>query len=155
MENSSVVCIIICVMLTIILAFLFFKIRRLENKYNAFISKFDKNDNIEQTLSNYIQFIKDVNEENKIIKANEVNLEKRLNGCIQKYGIIRYNAFENVGSELSFALALLNKEDSGIVINAVYSRNSSNVYAKPIENGTSKYALSDEEIKAIQKAKGK
>lgn len=152
-ESYLIVSTIINIMLTITLLLFFFKLRKIEKKYNNFISKFDKNENIEQTLNDYIQFIKNVNEENKIIKANEIDLEKRLDKCIQKHGIIRYNAFEDVGSELSFALAMLDKEDNGFVVNAIYSRSSSNIYAKPIENGTSRYPLSEEEIMAVSKAK--
>ena len=90
---------------------------------------------------------------NKIIKANYLNLEQQLNQCIQNVGIVRYNAFDDVGSELSFAIALLDNENNGFVINSIYGRTSSNVYAKSIENGTSRYALSDEEIKAVNRAK--
>lgn len=144
---------IILVMLTATIIYLLFAYNKLQKKYNSFISKFEKNENIEDTLDDYIQFVKNVNEENKIIKANELELEKRLDKSLQKLGIVRYNAFDDVGSELSFALALLDKKDNGFVINAIYSRSSSNVYIKPIDNGTSKYHLSDEEIKAISKAK--
>ena len=97
--------------------------------------------------------VNNVNEENKIIKANYLNLEQQLNQCIQNVGIVRYNAFDDVGSELSFAIALLDNENNGFVINSIYGRTSSNVYAKSIENGTSRYALSDEEIKAVNRAK--
>lgn len=152
-QYIMVVTVLINIMLTILTLLFFLKLKKLEKRYNSFISKFENNENIEKTLNDYIQFVKNVNEENKIIKANEIDLEKRLDKCIQKYGIIRYNAFEDVGSELSFALALLDEEDNGFVINAIYSRFSSNIYAKPIESGTSKYVLSEEEIKAISKAK--
>ena len=72
---------------------------------------------------------------------------------MQKLGIVRYNAFENVSCELSFAIALLDDNNNGFVINSVYGNNSCNVYAKRVEDGTSKYTLSAEEIKAISLAK--
>lgn len=80
-----------------------------------------------------------------------LNENSKLN--IKKLGIIRYDAFENVGSKLSFALALLDEYDNGVVINSIYSREGSNIYAKPIENGLSKYPLSAEEMQAIDLAK--
>lgn len=140
-------------MLTIIVLLFFYKLRKIENKYTSFISKFDKNDNIEETLKNYIQIVNNVNEDNKIMHANYVNIEKQLNKCAQRVGIVRYNAFDDVGSDLSFALAILDNEYNGFVLNAIYARNSNNIYAKPIENGTSKYTLSEEEIKAVSRAK--
>ncbi len=154
MNNTTfILSIIINIMLTIIVLLFFYKLRKIENKYTSFISKFDKNDNIEETLKNYIQIVNNVNEDNKIMHANYVNIEKQLNKCAQRVGIVRYNAFDDVGSDLSFALAILDNEYNGFVLNAIYARNSNNIYAKPIENGTSKYTLSEEEIKAVSRAK--
>lgn len=141
------------ILLAAIVVLFVFRIKRVEIRYNNFISKFNKNGDIEETFKNYIKMVNNVNEENKIIKANYLNLEQQLNQCIQNVGIVRYNAFDDVGSELSFAIALLDNENNGFVINSIYGRTSSNVYAKSIENGTSRYALSDEEIKAVNRAK--
>ena len=55
-------------------------------------------------------------------------------------------------SDLSFAVALLDEENSGVVFNGIYSREMSNIYAKPVEKGNSSYTLSDEEAEAINKA---
>lgn len=141
------------VILTIIVLFFFYRLHRIEKKYSEFISKFDKNENIEETLRDYIEMVNNVNEDNKIMHANYLGLEKQLNQCAQKIGIVRYNAFDDVGSDLSFALAILDNENNGVVLNAIYARTSNNIYAKPIENGTSKYTLSEEEIHAVSRAK--
>jgi len=89
--------------------------------------------------------------------SGDVNIEELLeasiNKCTQKVGIIRYNAFENLGSDLSFSIALLNSNDCGLILSGIYSRDSSATYAKPIVNGKSKYALSLEEIQALDIAK--
>lgn len=69
-----------------------------------------------------------------------------------KIGIVRYNAFKDVGSNLSFTLALLDNNNNGVVLNGIYSRDNSNIYAKPIKDGKSEYILSDEEKEAIEKA---
>jgi hypothetical protein len=60
-----------------------------------------------------------------------------------------------MGGDLSFSLALLDKNGDGIVLTGLFSRNSSSVYAKPITDGSSTYPLSQEEIQAIQKAMAK
>ena len=85
---------------------------------------------------------------NEFIKTLDNDLRK----CIQKIGIVRYNAFKDTGSDLSFTLALLDENNNGVVLNGIYSREMSNIYAKPVEKGKSKYTLSDEEKEAISKA---
>lgn len=141
------------IMLTLTIILFIFKLNKIERKYNTFISKFNDKNSIEETLNNYIQLVKRVNEDNKIIHANCLNLERQLQKCNQRVGLVRYNAFDDVGSDLSFALAVLDNENNGFVLNAIYARTSNNIYAKPIENGTSRYELSEEEIKAVSKAK--
>lgn len=135
----------------IILVFHQRKLLKLERKYKDFINKFEDKD-IEKTLKDYFGVINQVNEENKILIAENKNIEKRIDNCIQKMGIVRYNAFDDVGSNLSFAIALLDKNNNGIILNGIYSRNSSNIYAKPVNNGKSEYILSEEEKKALEKA---
>ena len=66
--------------------------------------------------------------------------------------MVRYNAFKDTGSDLSFTLALLDEHNDGVVLNGIYSREMSNIYAKPVKNGTSTYTMSDEERQAVQKA---
>lgn len=128
---------------------------KLNRRYSKFISKFDNEENIEDTLRKYIDKVGEINEENKLIKANVKTIERQLLRCVQRVGMVRYNAFEDVGSELSFALAVLDNDLNGYVLNAVYGRDSSSIFAKPIEGGTSSYTLSDEEIKALSIAKEK
>ena len=72
--------------------------------------------------------------------------------CIQKIGIVRYNAYSDAGNDLSFAVALLDNKNNGIVFNGIYSREMSNIYAKPVVNGKSKYNITEEENQALEKA---
>lgn len=141
------------ILLAAIVILFVIKIRNIEKRYNNFMSNFNKNGNVEEAFKNYIRMVNNVNEENKIIKANYLNLEQQVNGCAQNIGIVRYNAFDDVGSELSFAIAILDNNDNGFVINSIYGRTSCNVYAKTIEGGTSNYTLSDEEIRAVNRAR--
>ena len=92
-----------------------------------------------------------IKQNSQLAKACDI-LDDNLKGCIQKTGIVRYNAFRDTGSELSFALALLDRENNGVVLNGIYSREMSNIYAKPVKNGMATYKVSDEEERAIQKA---
>ena len=72
--------------------------------------------------------------------------------CVQKVGVVRFRAFEDTGSDLSFAVALLGSEDNGVVLSSLFGRTESRVYAKPVEHGVSSYLLSSEEQEALNKA---
>ncbi len=73
--------------------------------------------------------------------------------CVQKVGVVRFRAFEDTGSDLSFAVALLDSDDNGVVLSSLFGRTESRVYAKPVEHGASSYLLSTEENEALSKAK--
>ena len=85
-------------------------------------------------------------------KGYKFKSEKDLTKCIQKIGIVRYSAFKDTGSDLSFTLALLDEHNDGVVLNGIYSREMSNIYAKPVKAGKSTYTMSEEEKQAVQKA---
>ncbi|MFC4778340.1 DUF4446 family protein [Paenibacillus sp. GCM10023252] len=70
-----------------------------------------------------------------------------------RVGINRYNAFSDRGSDLSFSIAIMNEAKDGVVLSGIHNRDNTYVYAKPVEKGTSSYALTPEELKAIQEAK--
>lgn len=72
---------------------------------------------------------------------------------VQKVGIIRFNPFSEVGGDQSFSIALLDGNDDGLVVTSFYTREGNRVYGKPIKQGSSQYALSQEEVKAIESAK--
>jgi hypothetical protein len=72
---------------------------------------------------------------------------------VQNIGVIRFNPFKETGGSQSFALALTNKENSGVVISSLYSRDRINVFAKPIIQGVSEYTLTKEEQEAITKSR--
>ena len=79
-------------------------------------------------------------------------LNKKLDLCIQKVGIVKYNAYNDTTSNLSFAIALLDENNNGIVLNGIYSREMSSIYAKPITKGKSDYNMTEEEKEAVLKA---
>lgn len=153
-EYFGVFMLLAVVILVIITIIQIMKANKLEKKYKSFISKLSRGSNFEGMLREYIESVEKVEIENREIKEVNQKIEKQLSKCVQKIGIVRYNAFIDTGSDLCFALALLDFEDNGIVINGVYSRdNTTTTYAKPVQNGTSKYTLSKEEAEAIEKAK--
>ncbi|HOJ11736.1 MAG TPA: DUF4446 family protein [Clostridiales bacterium] len=127
------------------------KINKLYKKYNKFMACDDGKD-LEELLEKCILRTDEVSFKHKEIENHLNELDRNISKCLQKSGIIRFNAFDDVGSDLSYSLALLDGNDNGVVITSLFSRDSSTTYGKPITGGKSKYALSAEEIKAINDA---
>lgn len=128
------------------------KLSKIRRNYTSFMKKIGKGDNIQKTLEKYMDRVIGVENQNKEIQEYCKQLDNNIATCIQKVGIVRYSAFKDTGSDLSFTLALLNEENTGVILNGIYSREMSNIYAKPIEKGNSTYTLSAEEKEAINKA---
>ena len=142
---------------TIILLFIGFLVVlisniKLNNRYKNFMIKIGNGKNLEDDLENFMYKVDRVEKQNTEIIDFCKNLDEDLSKCIQKIGIVRYSAFKDTGSDLSFAVALLDENNSGVVFNGIYSREMSNIYAKPVEKGNSRYTLSEEESQAIVKA---
>lgn len=143
---------VVCIVLFIGLIALMIKLSKLNKYYKTFINKLGNGNNIEEDLETFMYRVEKVEKQNGEINEFIKTLDNDLRKCIQKIGIVRYNAFKDTGSDLSFTLALLDENNNGIVLNGIYSREMSNIYAKPVEKGESKYTLSDEEKEAISKA---
>lgn len=124
------------------------KIKKLKVKYYKFMNGLS-NASIEEVLEDCICKINGSLEKNKELEFQINEIKRNMIYCTQKVGVVRYNAFDNVGSDLSFSIALLNDNDDGLVLSSLYARETSSTYAKPIKGGKSKYALSAEELKAI------
>ena len=100
-------------------------------------------------------------EDNKFLKANaEKNkkdirsLTKRMESSYQKMGLVKYDAFQQMGGQLSFSLCLLNDNNNGFIINAVRSTEGCYSYTKEIRNGESSIPLGEEEAEALSIAVG-
>lgn len=126
------------------------KLNKVQKKYKSFMLKEDVD--IEKTLIHYANKVNKVEADHEILTNMVKQCEIKMKGCIQRVGVVRYNAIENVGADLSFAIAVLDEYNNGFVLNGIYSRDGSYTYAKPIQNLQSKYKLSEEEQEAIKKA---
>jgi hypothetical protein len=125
--------------------------RKLKEKYEFMING-TSGTSLEGILFDHIERVNELVRQNKEIESKINEIERNLMLCVQRVGIVRYNAFDNMGSDLSFAIALLDKNNDGVVLNGIFSRDSSVVYAKPVFGGMSKHPLSAEEVQAIDRA---
>lgn len=126
------------------------KLKKIQHRYEAFMSKEDIN--LEELLVQYTKKLNSLLQYQKDTQATLSKIESSMKTCVQKVGIVRYKALANVGADLSFAIALLDEQNNGIVLNGIYGRESSYTYAKPIVDGKSTYNLSEEEEEAIKQA---
>lgn len=142
---------IIIFILFIMLIISFKAIGKLEKKFRKFTRGVD-NKNIEQVIETYFDKIDESKDKVDVLAENCKVLNEKLKNCVQKTAMKRYKAFENVGSDLSFSIALLNEYNSGMIITGIYGREDSVVYAKPIDRGISRYDLSEEEEEVLNSA---
>ncbi len=88
-------------------------------------------------------------------KINDIReLFKKQELSFQKVGIVKYDAFKQMGGQLSFSLALLNENDCGFIINSVHSTEGCYSYSKEIKNGQCSILLGEEEKQALDMAMG-
>lgn len=153
-DVGIVVIFLILLIIALIIMVMRLQIRmdRLTKKYRMFMRGSDG-----QTLER--EFQRKFNQMEKMVETDEnhaaiINQLKAVqNVTMNKYGIVKYDAFDDVGGKLSFAFAMLDKDDTGVVLNAVHSRENCFLYIKEIVKGESYIMLSDEEIEALRIAK--
>lgn len=145
-----VLCIIILILLVINITNIC-SINKLKKKYHKFMT--GKN---AKSLENEIIALF---EDNKFIKSSiDKNkkdirtLYKNMESTFQKIGIIKYDAFNQMGGKLSFCLALLDENNNGFILNSVHSAEGCYSYTKEIINGESSISLGEEEKQALLKA---
>lgn len=127
------------------------QLSRLNKRYKK-LFKNSKADTLEDMIVDYGNRAEEILDYTVNVHKAYKELNSRINGCIQKIGVVRYKAFDDIGSDLSFSIALLDESDTGVVITGIYGRNDSTAFAKQIDNGISKYDISEEEKEAIERA---
>ena len=151
--------IVLLVLIIIIIALLIIcianicSISKLQKKYKKFMSGKSA-----KSLENEITALF---EDNKFLKSSiERNkkdirtIYKNMESTFQKIGIIKYDAFNQMGGKLSFSLALLDENNNGFILNSVHSAEGCYSYTKEIKNGECKIDLGEEEKQALYMAMG-
>ena len=148
--------IIALVVITLILLILYIvnivQMTKLKKRYKIFMSGKNAR-NLEKTLIERLDQIDGLLEANSANEKNIKTLFANMKFTFQKVGLVKYDAFNEMGGKLSFSLALLNETDDGFVMNAVHSREGCYTYIKDIIAGNSVIVLSEEEKEALEIAK--
>ena len=128
------------------------KLKKLRRKLDRYMRGKDA-ESLEETILSCIEKAEKVDQMNHILREDIIGLRKNQKITFQKMGMVKYNAFREMSGDLSFALALLDQENNGFLINSVYGNEGCNSYIKKIKNGESEIHLSEDEQKALDKAK--
>jgi hypothetical protein len=148
------VMIIIIILLFIMVVILFKSVGKVESRYRK-LMKGTSSNNLEEMLLERLESIQVAKEASDKALQECNKLEVKMKDCIQKVAIMRYKAFENVGSDLSFSIAMLDDNNDGVILTGIYGRQESTTYAKPIDKGISRYDLSEEELYVLDEASNK
>ena len=142
---------IINVILLILIILAFLKINKFTKKYKKFMQG--------KNASSLEKDIMSLYEDNTFIKANVEKNKKDIaelfekhKTTFQKMGLVKYDAFKEMGGKLSFTLALLDENNNGVLLNSVHSSDGCYSYTKRIKNGDSAITLSNEEKVAVERA---
>ena len=127
------------------------RIRRATDAYRSLVSD-SQGGSLQQLLDSHLGKVIEVGAKAEELSRMYETLEARSRGSLQHVGIVRFNPFEDTGSDQSFAIALLDDRRDGIVLSSLHGRGQTRVFAKPVEGGESSHQLSDEEAQAISLA---
>ncbi len=121
---------------------------KLKKRYEAFMLGKDAK-SMEKEITNLfsdMNYLKDAVDKN----AKEIrHIYKRLETTYQKLGIVKYDAFKQMGGRLSFSLALLDENNDGFILNSVHSSDGCYSYTKEIKDGSCQITLGEEEQQAL------
>ena len=130
------------------------KLNYMKKRYRKMMAGVD-GANLERMLMGHIDEVKKVVEKNEQLDAENKRIDALLQTAITRVGVVRFRAFDDMGSDLSYAVALLDSHNNGVILSSIFGREDSRSYVKPIENGNSSYTMTEEEEKALNDAMSK
>ena len=125
------------------------KLNRLQRRFGALGRNMDGH-NLEEVLVSHMEVVDHTVRRMDALEQAVAVLQAQMPYCLQRAHLVRYDAFDDVGGEQSFSLAILDANGDGLVVSSVYSRMDVRVYAKAIRKGHASHALSGEEERALQ-----
>jgi hypothetical protein len=146
----AVVCLITIILLIITLC----KLKKMHRRVDSLTRGKDA-ETMEESILNFFERIEALEDAEKRIHREIREIKDNLKITYQKTGLVKYDAFREMSGALSYSLALLDKENNGILISSMYSREGCYTYAKDIVKGECKINLSDEEEEALKQAVAK
>ena len=144
---------VITILLLIMTIICILQTSKLYRRYDYFMRGKDA-ESLESVILDQIDEIKELKVQDRANKDTMRTLSRSVNGSYQKFGMVKYNAFKGMGGNLSFALALLDLNNTGFILNSVHSREGCYLYIKSVEKGETDIGLGNEEKEALEQALG-
>ncbi|WP_394524031.1 DUF4446 family protein [Lacrimispora sp. JR3] len=144
---------VITIILMIIVIICLIQMRKLYRRYDYFMRGKDA-ETLEDIIMGQMEDIAELKSEDRANKDSLRNTNKNYRRALQKFGLVKYNAFKGMGGNLSFAMALLDYTNTGFVLNSVHSREGCYVYIKEVDRGETEVLLGSEEKDALEQALG-
>ncbi|WP_313992758.1 DUF4446 family protein [uncultured Selenomonas sp.] len=144
---------LLILVLLILVIYTMVRLSTMRSRYRAMMHGSEVED-IEGTLIQHIQEVERVSATNaRILEENEL-IRQFLRKTLVRTAAVRFRAFEDMGGDLSYAVAMLDANNDGIIFSSIFARADSRSYIKPIRNGASEYPLTDEEKGVLKEAMG-
>ena len=138
--------------LFLLVLYLLIAVSRLKGRYREMMTGEETGRDFESMLLRHIEETHAVAAENRDLQIDNRRISELLDRAVTRVGVVRFRAFEDMGSDLSYAVALLDAHNDGVVLSSIFGREDSRSYVKPIEAGKSTYTLTKEEDDAIRQA---
>lgn len=141
----------ICLATIIISVITLCKLKKLRRRIDD-LTRGKDTESMEDIMLSFFERIESLEKDEKVTRSDLKEIKENLKITYQKTGLVKYDAFREMSGALSYSLALLDKENNGVLISSMYSREGCYTYAKDIENGECKINLSEEEAEALKQA---
>ncbi|HEY67099.1 MAG TPA: DUF4446 family protein [Thermoflexia bacterium] len=128
------------------------RLRRLQRRYESVFTG-GEDASLTVALESLASRLAETTARTERLVARAEQIDATLAHTVQGVGLVRFRAFQDTGGDQSFALALADGEGNGVVISALYGRDATRIYAKPVQNWLSPKALSEEEKQALAQAR--
>lgn len=132
-------------------AYIYINLAKIKKKSRIFFEGKEAKD-LEEIIFNQIKNTNEAKANMEKLFAENKEISEKLNNCVQKFSVVRFNPFSEVGSNQSFVAAFLDNRLNGVIIMSLYAREGVRIYAKSVKEGKSEYRLSKEEEEAIKLA---
>ena len=128
------------------------RVKKYKKLYEKTLAKFNSKKDINDTFETIYDRLNEVERVSKETVETVDKFRDKMKSNVQKVGFVKYNAYDETENKLSFALALLDEYNNGVLINHIYSKHGSNVYAKLVTETKVEDRISEEEMAALQMA---
>lgn len=156
-DNLAIILIamtILLVLLIILSIITLVKLSSTKKRYKMLVNGATGED-LENIIADNIAQMNELVVKNNKIDEDYAAMRNLFEKSLQKIAVYRFSAFHDMGGDMSYAVAMLDHNNNGVIFSSIFGRQESCTYVKPVENGISKYPLSEEENKVLQEAMAK